>query len=311
MIDKCIILMKIKVLESKITEKGCFLYRLANWILTLILLGCVVLIVWLLLVVTTFSSFKVPTGSMEATILPGDYILVNKWLCGARIFDVWKSAEREEVGITRLPGTRKIKRNDVVVFNDPYFRSQDSISLDLMRYHVKRCVALPGDTFEIRQGVNRVKGFDGALGDVERQRLLPRTFMPIEGWEAKGVFPQDSLFKWTLLEFGPLYLPAKGDEVELSVYHYKLYKHLIEWEQKGKLALRGDSVFLNDSLVRSYCFCENYYFMAGDRVTSSRDSRYWGLLPEPYIVGVATLIWKSENMETGKMRWNRVLKTIR
>lgn len=303
--------MKIKVLESKITEKGCFLYRLANWILTLILLGCVVLIVWLLLVVTTFSSFKVPTGSMEATILPGDYILVNKWLCGARIFDVWKSAEREEVEITRLPGTRKIKRNDVVVFNDPYFRSQDSISLDLMRYHVKRCVALPGDTFEIRQGVNRVKGFDGALGDVERQRLLPRTFMPIEGWEAKGVFPQDSLFKWTLLEFGPLYLPAKGDEVELSVYHYKLYKHLIEWEQKGKLALRGDSVFLNDSLVRSYCFCENYYFMAGDRVTSSRDSRYWGLLPEPYIVGVATLIWKSENTETGKMRWNRVLKTIR
>ena len=55
-------------------------------------------------------------------------------------------------------------------------------------------------------------------------------------------------------------------------------------------------------LVRSYCFRENYYFMAGDRVTSSRDSRYWGLLPESYIVGVATLIWKSENMETEKMR---------
>ena len=50
--------------------------------------------------------------------------------------------------------------------------------------------------------------------------------------------------------------------------------------------------------------------MAGDRVTSSRDSRYWGLLPESYIVGVATLIWKSENMETGKIRWSRVLKAI-
>ena len=248
---------------------------------------------------------------MESVILPGDYILVNKWLAGARIFDIWKSVEGEEVEISRLPGSRKIKRNDVLVFNDPYYRSADSISMDVIRYHVKRCVALPGDTFEIRQGINRVKGFDGVLGDVERQLLLPRTFMPIEGWEAKGVFPQDSLFKWTLLEFGPLYLPAKGDEMELSAHHYKLYKHLIEWEQKGKLALRGDSVFLNDSLVRNYCFRENYYFMAGDRVPSSRDSRYWGLLPEPYIVGVATLIWKSENMETGKIRWNRVLKSIR
>ena len=63
-------------------------------------------------------------------------------------------------------------------------------------------------------------------------------------------------------------------------------------------------------LVRSYCFRENYYYMAGNRVTSSRDSRYWRLLPESYIVGVATLIWKSENMETGKIRWSRVLKDI-
>lgn len=88
------------------------------------LLGCAVLIVWSLLVVATFSSFKVSGGSMESAILSGDYILVNKWLCGGRIFDVWKSAEGEEVEVIRLPGTRKIKRNDVVVFNDPYFRSR-------------------------------------------------------------------------------------------------------------------------------------------------------------------------------------------
>ena len=146
------------------TEKQPLFNRLVNWVLNIILTGCTLLIVWLLLVVTTFSSFKVPTGSMESVILPGDYILVNKWLAGARIFDVWKSVEGEEVEISRLPGTRKIKRNDVLVFNDPYYRSADSISMDVMRYHVKRCMALPGDTFEIRQGINRVKGFDGVLG---------------------------------------------------------------------------------------------------------------------------------------------------
>ena len=82
--------------------------------------------------------------------------------------------------------------------------------------------------------------------------------------------------------------------------HHSLYKHLIEWEQKEKLALKGDSVLLGDSLIRTYRFKENNYFMAGDRVTSSRDSRYWGLLPEPYIVGVATRIWKSVDKETGR-----------
>ena len=92
--------------------------------------------------------------------------------------------------------------------------------------------------------------------------------------------------------------------------HHSLYKHLIEWEQKEKLALKGDSVLLGDSLIRTYRFKENNYFMAGDRVTSSRDSRYWGFLPEPYIVGVATRIWNSVDKETGKIRWDRVMKTI-
>lgn len=291
------------------TEKTIYNHFI-NRLLNFILLACGGFILWLVLIITTFSSFKVPTGSMEPTILPGDYILVNKWLTGGRIFDVWEAAEGKEVEIHRLPGIRSIKRNDVVVFNDPYYRSKDSISMDIKRYYVKRCVALPGDTFEIRRGVNHVRGFEGVLGNIERQRILPDVFMPTEGWREKGVFPQDSLIKWSLLEFGPLYLPKKEDEIAMTAHHYSLYKHVIEWEQKDKLTLIGENVFLGDSLIHTYRFKENYYFMAGDRVTSSRDSRYWGLLPEPYIVGIATLIWKSVNNETGKVRWDRVMKTI-
>ena len=290
--------------------KRTIFHRIIDWLLNLILIACGGIIVWLLLIITTFSSFKVPTGSMEPTILPGDYILVNKWLIGARIFDVWESAEGKEVEISRLPGIRNIKRNDVLVFNDPYHRSSDSISMDIKRYYVKRCIALPGDTFEIRQGVNRVRNFEGTLGNLEHQQMLPHTFMPNKDWKEKGIFPSDTLMNWSLLEFGPLYIPAKGDEIALNRKHHSLYMHLIEWEQKKKLTLKGDSILLGDSLIHTYCFKENYYFMAGDRVTSSRDSRYWGLLPEPYIVGVATRIWKSVDKETGKIRWDRVMKTI-
>jgi signal peptidase I len=182
--------------------------------------------------------------------------------------------------------------------------------MDIIRYYVKRCIVLPSDTFEIRQGINKVRGVEETLGNIERQRILPHAFMPTEGWQEKGVFSQDSLLKGSLLEFGPLYLPAQGDEIAMNRKHHSLYKHLIEWEQKEKLTLKGDSVWLGDSLIQSYRFQDNYYFVAGDRATSSRDSRYWGLLTEAYIVGVATLIWKSVGTETGNVRCKRVMKTI-
>ena len=90
----------------------------------------------------------------------------------------------------------------------------------------------------------------------------------------------------------------------------KMYGRLIAWEQKKPLTVRDDSVFLGDSLIGNYRFQENYYFMAGDNLDNSKDSRYWGLVPEPYIVGVATRVWKSVSPQGGEVRWNRTMKKI-
>ena len=117
--------------------KRTIFHQIIDRLLNLILIASGGIIVWLLLIITTFSSFKVPTGSMEPTILPGDYILVNKWLIGARIFDAWESAEGKEVEISRLPGIRNIKRNDVVVFNDPYYRSSVLFMFQLREMKLK------------------------------------------------------------------------------------------------------------------------------------------------------------------------------
>ncbi|WP_373718357.1 S26 family signal peptidase, partial [Bacteroides heparinolyticus] len=43
---------------------------------------------------------------------------------------------------------------------------------------------------------------------------------------------------------------------------------------------------------------------------NSQDSRYWGLLPEPFIVGRAWMVWKSVDVDRGKVRWHRIFKGI-
>lgn len=112
--------------------------------LNLFLIAFGIVVIWVLLQVTTIATFRIPSDSMEPTLLAGDNILVNKWVMGGRIFNIWDAIDGKEVKISRLPALGKIKRNDVLVFNFPYPARWDSIGLNLMSYYVKRCVALSG-----------------------------------------------------------------------------------------------------------------------------------------------------------------------
>lgn len=247
---------------------------------------------------------------MQPTLLPGDNILVNKTIMGARIFDIWEAAEEKDVEIHRLPGLGKVKRNDVLVFHFPYPHSNDSLSMHLLKYYVKRCIALPGDTMGIKQGYYYVKGINEPIGNVEAQERIAK----LKKDEVRGIvmdtYPWDKYINWTIQDFGPLHVPAAGQTVAMDSTAVKLYGKLIEWEQKKPLTREGNRVYLGDSLILEYRFRENYYFMGGDNMENSKDSRYWGLLPEPYIVGVATRIWKSVDKYTDKVRWDRVMKRI-
>ena len=302
--------MRIRAIWRKYRRK---VYKCADWVLYISGGFSVLLLLWIVLQVTTVAHFVVPTGSMEPTLIPGDRILVNKWLMGARIFDVWESAAGKRVEISRLPGLEKIERNDVIVFNFPHRHRWDSIGMDIMAYYVKRCVALPGDTFEIRNGYNKVRGYEGVLGNEEGQQILSHLLSeenPSKEKLLQGGFPYDERVGWNIGEFGPLYIPREGSKVDMTVENALVYRKTIEWEQRTKLHIRGDSICLGDSIIKEYTFGKNYYFTAGDNVLSSQDSRYWGLLPEEYIVGKATRIFRSVHKYTGKERWKRFLKKI-
>jgi signal peptidase I len=120
--------------------------------------------------------------------------------------------------------------------------------------------------------------------------------------------PGDTLME----EFGPLWVPKKGATVRMDSTTLALYGRLIEWEQRKMPEInRTGEVALGDSVITSYRFRENYYFMVGDNRLNSYDSRYWGMLPECFIVGKAVRIWKSVDKTENKMRWERFLKKIK
>ena len=67
-------------------------------------------------------------------------------------------------------------------------------------------------------------------------------------------------------------------------------------------------VWLGDSVLTAYTFTEDYYFMAGDNAVASMDSRYWGLVPEDFIVGRAVFTVWSKNSDG--IQWQRILRPV-
>ena len=106
-----------------------------EWTKSLIIAGAIVLFVRHFL----FQNFKVPTGSMEDTILVGDFLFANKMLYGPTIPFTYH----------RIFQIRDPHRNDVFVFRYP---------LRPRVAYIKRCVAVAGDTVEIRNKVLYING---------------------------------------------------------------------------------------------------------------------------------------------------------
>jgi signal peptidase I len=257
-----------------------------------------------------FASFKIPSDSMSPRLVGGDYALIWKPVIGARLFNLFDAAKGEKVDIYRVPGVRDIRRNDVLVFHYPYPNSCDTVEMHLLKYYIKRCIAVSGDTFYVDNGIYKVKGLADSLGMYSRQVQLSEMADSAFRKEIFNCFPLDSTYQWNIKNFGPLFVPEKGSKVQLDARNIALYRKLITYETDKAIEVRDSQVFLDDEALLSYTFTKNYYFMAGDYVLDSRDSRYWGLLPEDLIVGKAAFIWKSVDPKTGKWRWKRFLKAV-
>ncbi|MEM8486407.1 MAG: signal peptidase I [Bacteroidota bacterium] len=113
------------------------------------------LVVMLIVRTFIFDLFKIPTPSMEKSLLVGDHLFVSKLNYGTRLPKTlgvpftqihWPGFEFPHF---RFPGFSEVKRGDAIVFNYPV----ENKPIDRKMHYIKRVVGLPGETVELRDKV--------------------------------------------------------------------------------------------------------------------------------------------------------------
>ena len=262
------------------------LLKIAKLLLVSILSVQLLYGVWLLTRMLVFDYFTIPTESMYPTLKPGDKVVVNKLKMGARIYtDLHFNPEGQELKAFRMKGFSGVRHNDIVVFNEANHWGR--LFFRINNVFCKRCIALPGDSISAVEGHYHNNNYDGVLGLEEEQARLGNTPDSL----LQGFWIPPYCNGWNIKNFGPVYVPRKDDVVKVNALEAALYEVMLEWELGKDVTWDWgkNEAYANGRLLRQHRFRHNYYYMAGDNVMNSCDSRYWGAVPEEYIVGVVTV----------------------
>ena len=329
--------------------------------------------------------YAIPTSSLEKSLLIGDYLFVSKFHYGARLpitpvalpmvhdsipkTNLPSYCNKIKLPYMRLPAIQKIKRNDIVVFNWP----ADTLKtmwgdnsgkftykpIDKKTNYVKRCVAIAGDTLEIKDGTIYINGkvsimpdrakpqffYKVKLKDFNQINNLLKTYKITEARQTsdknvlinlddetakriknnpnvislekfvnpkgkydKAIFPHNEQYKWSIDNFGPIYMPKKGETVELNKKTIPFYRDLLKRYEGVSFAETENEFFINGKKVNKYTFKQDYYWMMGDNRQNSLDARFWGYVPFDHVVGKPVLIWMS--WDKGSPRFERWFTTV-
>jgi signal peptidase I len=260
-----------------------------------------------------FEAYRIPTGSMENTLLVGDFLLVTKFTYGAT---TPRNVPFTDIRVPyfRIPGFKSPKLGDVVVFDYPGDRDEVE-SKEVMNY-IKRCVGTPGDTIQVIERVLYNNGKivpnapDGKFDTFHRPAKEPNP----------RIFPKGS--GWNEDNYGPLRIPKEGDLIKIDTSNYDRWRIFV-MREGYKIELKPDKkVYVDGAELPDgiYKVKRDYYFMMGDNRNNSADSRYWGFVPKQNIVGEALMIYWSWDANIsfadffkliGTIRWDRIGSLVR
>ena len=136
----------------------------------------------------------------------------------------------------------------------------------------------------------------------------------VPGDDAGGLYPVNKLTGWTTDNYGPLWIPKKGETIDLTLDNLPMYERCIHAYEGNDLQVKDGKIYINGKETNQYTFQMDYYWMMGDNRHNSADSRFWGFVPEDHIVGKPIFIWLSLDPDRGwfdgKIRWNRLFSWV-
>ncbi|MCL1623507.1 signal peptidase I [Moraxella sp. Tifton1] len=231
------------------------------------------------------EPFNIPSSSMVPTLYTGDFIVVNKSSYGLRL----------PLTHTKILDLGSPKRGDVAVFRYPM---QPKI------YYIKRVIGLPNDTVAYKDGVLSINGQAVAtqktayhMNEEFISKLLPARI------EGRALSDEERT------KFG------QREETFAHYYQETLGDHQYRVRYLGNLNTSQDGQFLQQnapevitSQGREWAIVvpEGHYFVMGDNRDDSKDSRYWGFVPEENLSGKATYIWMHKDAGFKLPSFNRM-----
>lgn len=259
------------------------------------------------------ASFVVPTGSMENTVMTGDFLFVNKFLYGPSTPQIIPFLDIP-IPFYKFPGIKDPERGDVIVFIYPGDR--DEVKSKEFQYYLKRCVAIAGDTLRIEGHKIYVNNAEFPLPpNAHYDETIPDTDI-----EKNLTFPAGR--DYTRNNYGPLRIPKKGDVIPLTLQNLREWEYFIRKEGKS-VEVINYQIMINNQPASSYTVERNYCFGIGDNRDHSQDSRFWGLIPYENVVGTPMIVywsWESRDADGTEhsliekiknIRWSRFFKIIR
>jgi len=276
------------------------------------------------------QAFRIPTGSMEQTLLVGDFLFVNKFLYGAKTPDRLRIpfvnvTLVEGLPVLKLPAIRDPHQGDIIVFEYPLDRNQD---------YIKRCVGVSGDRIEMREGLVYVNGREyeddlvhpdldtAKAGQSGRTRphtnhdhrkagqQLNRSYGLAEALSIRSMTPELFLSSVEAALTADVGLDNGILEPHLDALRGSVSGStpLAMSELRPHLLQIRDHALVVDA---PYVVPDGFIFMMGDNRYNSADSRFWGPLDKELVRGKALFIYWSWDRERTLPRFGRLLDLIR
>jgi signal peptidase I len=156
-------------------------------------------------------------------------------------------------------------------------------------------------TLKMAEQVSQIPGVDSVVVVNETAGLADPRLFPFEPGK----------YAWNVDNYGPVYVPCKGDTLVLDSNNIAIYRRLISVYENNNLQETPTGIVINGVATNKYLVKMDYYWAMGDNRHNSADSRFWGFVPEDHLVGKASFVWFSWNKDgkgLNKIRWNKIMR---